>query len=156
QLLQERLLQLGKELTPVTQQSLQFSPELIIHISVPQASHSSYWLSLQSSSASEKRRAQIWLEYLLWLAYLNDDARSPKLERIVIFSNKTLKFSGLSSSKAREYLQFWFKAWETGQQQPLVLPAELLMKKNWKWAENEQGEMTIVEMQDLLNGWNDR
>ncbi|MDM1343824.1 exodeoxyribonuclease V subunit gamma [Acinetobacter pseudolwoffii] len=154
QLLQERLLQLGKELTPVTQQSLQFSPELIIHISVPQASHSSYWLSLQSSSASEKRRAQIWLEYLLWLAYLNDDARSPELERIVIFSNKTLKFSGLSSTKAREYLQFWFKAWEIGQQQPLVLPAELLMKKEWQWAENEQGKMTIVEMPELLKAWN--
>ncbi len=154
QLLQERLLQLGKELTPVTQQSLQFSPELIIHINVPQVPHSSYWLSMQSSSASEKRRAQIWLEYLLWLAYLNDDARSPELERIVIFSNKTLKFSGLSSSKAHEYLQLWLKAWEIGQQQPLVLPAELLMKKEWQWAENEQGKMTIVEMPELLKAWN--
>ncbi len=152
--MQERLLQLGKELTPVTQQSLQFSPELIIHINVPQVPHSSYWLSMQSSSASEKRRAQIWLEYLLWLAYLNDDARSPELERIVIFSNKTLKFSGLSSSKAHEYLQLWLKAWEIGQQQPLVLPAELLMKKEWQWAENEQGKMTIVEMPELLKAWN--
>ena len=148
------MLQLGKELTPVTQQSLQFSPELIIHINVPQVPHSSYWLSMQSSSASEKRRAQIWLEYLLWLAYLNDDARSPELERIVIFSNKTLKFSGLSSSKAHEYLQLWLKAWEIGQQQPLVLPAELLMKKEWQWAENEQGKMTIVEMPELLKAWN--
>ncbi|MEJ2899917.1 exodeoxyribonuclease V subunit gamma [Acinetobacter sp. NS-4] len=154
QLLQERLLQLGKELTPVTQQSLQFSPELIIHINVPQVPHSSYWLSMQSSSASEKRRAQVWLEYLLWLAYLNDDARSPELERIVIFSNKTLKFSGLSSSKARDYLQLWLKAWEMGQQQPLVLPAELLMKKEWQWVENEQGKMTIFEMPELLKAWN--
>jgi exodeoxyribonuclease V gamma subunit len=152
--LKERLLALGKELTPITQQSWHFSPELLIHINVPKVAQSSYWLSMQSSSASEKRQAQVWLEYLLWLAYLADDLHTPALERIVIFSNKTLKFSGLNSSKAREYLQFWFKAWEIGQKQPLVLPAELLMKKDWQWTENEQGQMMIVEMQELLKAWN--
>ncbi|HJF27682.1 MAG TPA: exodeoxyribonuclease V subunit gamma [Acinetobacter lwoffii] len=156
QRLQQRLLELDKELTPVTQQTWKLSSEILLNITVPQVAHSAYWLSMQSSSASEKRRAQVWLEYLLWLAFIHDDARAPALERIVIFSDKTLKFSGLSSSKAREYLQFWFKAWEIGQKQPLVLPAELLMKKNWKWAENEHGQMTIVEMQELLNGWNNR
>ncbi|WKT73036.1 exodeoxyribonuclease V subunit gamma [Acinetobacter variabilis] len=154
QSLKERLLQLNKELTPVTQQTWQYNPELLIHITLPQVPHSSYWLSMQSSSASEKRRAQVWLEYLLWLAYLNNDELSPQLERIVIFSNKTLKFSGLRSSQARHHLQAWLKAWEVGQTQPLVLPAELLMKKAWEWTENEQGQITIAEMQELLKAWN--
>ena len=53
QSLKERLLQLNKELTPVTQQTWQYNPELLIHITLPQVPHSSYWLSMQSSSASE-------------------------------------------------------------------------------------------------------
>ena len=34
------------------------------------------------------------------------------------------------------------------------MPAELLMKKEWQWTENEQGKMTIVEMPELLKAWN--
>jgi hypothetical protein len=34
----------------------------------------------------------------------------------------------LCSEQARQYLQPWFKIWRHAQQQPLVLPAALLLK----------------------------
>lgn len=154
ELLNERLIQLDKTVTAITQRTWNYQSDLVLNINVPEDDASMYWLSMQSASASERRRAQVWLEYLLWLAYLNNDESTAALERIVIFSNKTLRYTGVTSSKAREYLQHWFNAWEAGQKQPLVLPAELMLKKDWTWLEDEQGNMHIAEMPKLLEDWN--
>ncbi|ANF80899.1 exonuclease V subunit gamma [Acinetobacter sp. NCu2D-2] len=154
ELLHERLLKLEKNLTSTTQRSWHYETDLILNITVPEDLHADYWLSMQSASASERRRAQVWLEYLLWLAYINDDTRSTQLERIVIFSNKTLSYKGVTSTQARQYLAYWLNAWRYGQQHPLVLPAELLLKKDWQWVESEQGQMQIAELDKLLEEWN--
>ncbi|MFV5312697.1 exodeoxyribonuclease V subunit gamma [Acinetobacter schindleri] len=154
ELLQQRLQQLDKQITRTTQQNYRYSSDLMLQITVPQQPNASYWLSMQSASASERRRAHVWLEYLLWLAYLNDDSYTAELERIVLFSNKTVKFCKVTSSQAKEYLVHWFKAWEAGQQQPVVLPAELILKKDWQWETNEQGQMIIGDLDKLLAAWN--
>ena len=72
----------------------------------------------------------------------------------MLFSNKTVKFCKVTSSQAKEYLAHWFKAWEAGQQQPVVLPAELILKKDWQWETNEQGQMIIADLDKLLAAWN--
>jgi exodeoxyribonuclease V gamma subunit len=154
ELLNERLLQLDKSITPTTQRTWNYSAHMVIHLTLPEDTNSDYWLSMQSASASERRRAQVWLEYLFWIAYLDDDHVTAAYQRIVIFSNKTLRFSGVTSSQARQYLASWFAAWQQGQQQPLVLPAELILKKDWGWVENEHGEMQIQDMDKLMTDWN--
>lgn len=93
-LLNERLLQLNKTVTATTQRTWNYKTDLVLNITLPEDLNSSYWLSMQSASASERRRAQVWLEYLMWIAYLDDDSRSATYERIVVFSNKTLSFKG--------------------------------------------------------------
>lgn len=60
----------------------------------------------------------------------------------------------MSSAQARDYLAKWFEAWTQGQQQPLVLPAELLLKKDWGWIEAEDGQMQIQDMEKLMSDWN--
>ena len=102
--LQTRFDQLGKILTPTTQHNYRYTPNMVVQIQVPQSADAPYWLSLQAASASARRQAQVWLEYLWWLAYVNDDSSSASFERIVVFSNKTLQFSGVTSSEARDYL----------------------------------------------------
>ncbi len=91
-----------------------------------------------SIKCSGKRRAKVWLEYLLWLAYLNEGSAGTERRRIVVFSDQTVICKGISSEQARQYLQPWFKIWRYAQQQPLVLPAALLLKplekaKAYQW-----------------------
>lgn len=70
QRLQDRLLQYAPEVTPTTQQVWKVNDHLYMNIHVPKNS-AEKWVSLDASSARAKRRAKVWLEYLLWLAYLN-------------------------------------------------------------------------------------
>ena len=103
------------------------SAELHMQINTPQAGMTN-WVSMEPSSARAKRRAKVWLEYLLWLAYLNQsEETSRKLQRVVVFSDQTVICVGVCSAEARKLLDPWFKAWQYGQSQPLVLPAALIL-----------------------------
>lgn len=43
---------------------------------------------MEPSSARAKRRAKVWLEYLLWLAYLNEGSAGAEKRRIVVLAIK--------------------------------------------------------------------
>ena len=157
----ERLHQYAPSVTVTTQQSWRIAQQLHINISVPK-SNTTDWISLEASSARAKRRAKVWLEYLLWLGYLNLGTSGADYRRIVVFSDQTVICEGVSSEQARQYLQPWFKVWRYAQQQPLELPAALVLNplekaKSYQWAENETGNMQLDEKSqaDLLKNWND-
>ncbi|MGN5763403.1 exodeoxyribonuclease V subunit gamma [Acinetobacter calcoaceticus] len=118
------------------------------------------WVSLDASSARAKRFAKVWLEYLLWLTVLDHETASEK-RRIVVFSDQTVICEGLSSQQARTYLQDWLELWQHAQQQPVVLPAALMLKplekaKQHEWFELDSKQVLSEDSQkQLLKDWND-
>ena len=54
---------------------------------------------MEASSARAKRRAKVWLEYLLWLAYLNEGSAGAKRRRIVVLVIKPSSVKVLVRSK---------------------------------------------------------
>ncbi|MBJ9721753.1 exodeoxyribonuclease V subunit gamma [Acinetobacter calcoaceticus] len=158
----ERLHHYAPAVTEATQRVWRIAKQLHMNITVPK-SEIQDWVSMEPSSARAKRRAKVWLEYLLWLAYLNEGSAGAEKRRIVVFSDQTVICSGVSSEQARHYLQPWFKIWRHAQQQPLVLPAALLLKplekaKAYQWDMAAQTEKTKLDEKsyvELLKYWNE-
>lgn len=158
----ERLHHYAPAVTPTTQRIWRIAKQLHMNITVPK-SETRDWVSMEPSSARAKRRAKVWLEHLLWLAYLNEKSAGAEKRRIVIFSDQTVICSGVSSEQARQYLQPWFKIWRHAQQQPLVLPAALLLKplekaKAYQWETTNQAEKAKLDEKsytELLKYWNE-
>lgn len=158
----ERLHHYAPVVTPTTQRIWRIAKQLHMNITVPK-SETQDWVSMEPSSARAKRRAKIWLEHLLWLAYLNEGSAGAEKRRIVVFSDQTVICSGVSSEQARQYLQPWFKIWRHAQQQPLVLPAALLLKplekaKAYQWETTNQAEKAKLDEKsytELLKYWNE-
>ncbi len=140
----ERLHHYAPAVTQTTQRVWRIAKQLHMNITVPK-SETQDWVSMEASSARAKRRAKVWLEYLLWLAYLNEGSAGAERHRIVVFSDQTVICKGISSEQARQYLQPWFKIWRYAQRQPLVLPAALMLKplekaKAYQWEVSNQTE----------------
>ncbi|OTG85686.1 exonuclease V subunit gamma [Acinetobacter sp. ANC 4558] len=157
--LKQRLQQYAKEETATTRQVWRVNSHLHMNVVLPKNSVEQ-WVSIQASSARANRRAKVWLEYLLWLAYSNLGDGGRKHQRVVIFSDQTILCHKVSSNQARQWLNDWFNAWDFGQQQPLVLPAALILKciekgKVLEWQSNENGQMILQNMDDILKVWNE-
>ncbi|OUR05311.1 exonuclease V subunit gamma, partial [Acinetobacter pittii] len=158
----ERLHHYAPAVTQTTQRIWRIAKQLHMNITIPK-SETRDWVSMEPSSARAKRRAKVWLEYLLWLAYLNEGSAGAEKRRIVVFSDQTVICSGVSSEQARQYLQPWFKIWRHAQQQPLVLPAALLLKplekaKAYQWETTNQTEKAKLDEKsyaELLKYWNE-
>ncbi len=158
----ERLHHYAPAVTQTTQRIWRIAKQLHMNITVPK-SETRDWVSMEPSSARAKRRAKVWLEYLLWLAYLNEGSAGAEKRRIVVFSDQTVICSGVNSEQARQYLQPWFKIWRHAQQQPLVLPAALLLKplekaKAYQWETTNQTEKAKLDEKsyaELLKYWNE-
>lgn len=157
--LRERLLRYAPDVTPTTQHMWRVNAELHMQIQLPHMPEQD-WVSMEPSSARAKRRAKVWLEYLLWLAYIQQPAKiSQSLQRIVVFSDQTVICSGLCSEQARQLLDPWFRAWQYGQSQPLVLPAALILGaaeqgKCHQWTADESGHNVICNFESLIKDWN--
>ncbi|MFW1800519.1 exodeoxyribonuclease V subunit gamma [Acinetobacter nematophilus] len=157
--LKERLKRYAPEVTATTQRQWRIESGLVMNITLPQQQLAD-WVSLDASSARAKRRTKVWLEYLLWLSYINLEAEQSKsLQRIAIFSDVTIINTGLSSAQAKQYLLAWFKAFAYGQSEPLVLPAALLLKpaennKTLTWKVGDSGHLMIEDFSVILNEWN--
>jgi exodeoxyribonuclease V gamma subunit len=92
--LKERLQRYAADVTVTTQRQWRIDAGLVMNITVPQQA-GQHWVSLDASSGRAKRRAKVWLEYLLWLSYLNVDAEKSKtLQRIAVFSDVTIISTG--------------------------------------------------------------
>ncbi|WOE30588.1 MULTISPECIES: exodeoxyribonuclease V subunit gamma [unclassified Acinetobacter] len=157
--LQQRLQCYAATETVTTSQLWRIEAQLYMNISLPKQHHPD-WVTLSAASARANRRAKLWLEYLLWLAYLNLGQGGTDYQRIMVFSDQTIICQGVSSEQARQYLTEWLKAWRYGQSQPLVLPAALLLKCMEKdqvlsWHGDEQGRMLLDQMPEILKLWND-
>lgn len=143
--------------TQTTQVQWRMQPDLSINMTVPAAAVTD-WVSLEAASARGKRRGQVWLSYLFWLNYLNlADQQAQSLRRIVVFSDVTIICTGITTQQAKDYLAEWFKAYAYAQQQPLVLPAALLLEPAQKGKELQwQAASEHWELQDfdrLLSSW---
>ena len=159
QRLKQRLLMHAPEATPTTQQLWKMNADVYMNIRLPKNSVEK-WVSLEASSARAKRRAKVWLEYLLWLAYLNMADGGTQFSRIVVFSDRTIVCQGVSSTQARQWLDHWLAAWHYGQRQPLVLPAALLLKiaekdQQHHWQANAEQQMIIDDMQSIFKDWHE-
>ncbi|MDR7016718.1 exodeoxyribonuclease V subunit gamma [Acinetobacter sp. 3657] len=159
QRLLERLQQYAPTPTETTQRVWRISKQLQMSCISPKQMTQD-WVSLDASSARAKRLAKVWLEYLLWLTILNHDSTTEK-RRIVVFSDQTVICEGLSSQQAQQYLHAWLQLWQTAQQQPIVLPAALILKplekaKHLEWTEqNDQHHLTEDSQKQVLKDWND-
>ena len=166
--LKERLKIYATDVTQTTQRQWRIQLDLVMNITVPKQVGQD-WVSLDASSARGKRRAKVWLEYLLWLTYLAwGDDQSRVLKRIAVFSDVTIINEGLTSAEAKAHLLQWFKAYAYGQSEPLVLPAELLMAKKQKsndllvmnsnqeveWGQSEAGQSELHAIDAVLKEWN--
>ncbi|NIE97691.1 exonuclease V subunit gamma [Acinetobacter sp. Tr-809] len=160
---QQRLLERLQHYAPVptetTQRIWRVSKQLQIACVTP-TQLTQDWVSLDASSARAKRFAKVWLEYLLWLTVLNSDTATDK-RRIVVFSDQTVICEGLSSQQAKHYLDAWLQLWQDAQQQPVVLPAALVLKplekgKQYEWIELDSTQVLTEESQkQVLKDWND-
>ena len=159
QRLLERLQQYAPAPTETTQRVWRVSKQLQIACVTPKQLTQD-WVSLDASSARAKRFAKVWLEYLLWLALIKSDAATEK-RRIVVFSDQTVICEGLSSQQAQHYLNAWLQLWHDAQQQPVVLPAALVLKplekgKRYEWIELDSTQVLTEESQkQVLKDWND-
>ena len=159
QRLLERLQQYAPAPTETTQRVWRVSKQLQIACVTPKQLTQD-WVSLDASSARAKRFAKVWLEYLLWLALIKSDAATEK-RRIVVFSDQTVICKGLSSQQAQHYLNAWLQLWHDAQQQPVVLPAALVLKplekgKQYEWIELDSTQVLTEESQkQVLKDWND-
>ncbi|MEB3753529.1 exodeoxyribonuclease V subunit gamma [Acinetobacter sp. MD2(2019)] len=157
-LLWQQLQRYAARPTQLTQQNLSLLPNLSLRIDVPEEVNHTDWVSLNPASANAERRAKVWLEYLLWLVYLNQ-ADVTHHRRIVVFSDCTILYTGLSTAQAKDYLQAWSMAWEYGRQSPLVLPAALLLhplardNKDLIWVADDAGHMQLEDSAVLLKQW---
>jgi hypothetical protein len=106
-----RLQRYAPEATATTQQVWKVNEHLQINVTLAKYS-AEKWVSVEASSARAKRRAKVWLEYLLWLAYVNLGEGGQQYQRIVVFSDRTILCTGVSSNQAREWLKPWLKAWD--------------------------------------------
>lgn len=156
--LKQRLYQYTLEATVTTQRQWRIKPNWVMNIIVPKLAVTE-WVSLVASGARAKRRVKTWLEYLLWVTYLNlDDEHAKSLKRIAIFSDKTVINAGLTTTQARQHLECWLKAFDYAQKEPLVLPAALvhiLSEKDKKldWVQDENGCYSIANFSDLQKEW---
>ena len=159
QRLMERLQQYAAAPTETTQRIWRVSKHLQMSCITPKQDVQD-WVSLDASSARAKRLAKVWLEYLLWLVVSNQGEATEK-RRIVVFSNQTVICEGVSSTQAKDYLQAWLQLWQNGQQQPVVLPAALLLKplekaKSYEWIEQDTRQILDENSQkQVLKDWND-
>lgn len=153
-----RLQRYATTVTKTTQVQWRIRADLIMNLTVP-ATAVNDWVSIEAASARAKRRGQVWLSYLFWLNYLNmDDQLAQRLRRIVVFSDVTIICEGITTQQARAYLAEWFKAYAYAQQQPLVLPAALLLKsaeksKALEWQTEQDGHATLLNFDQLLKEW---
>lgn len=159
QQLRARLARYADAVTAVTQQLWNMTPTLQFQITLP-AQHTQKWVSLEASSARAKRRVQLWLEYLLWLAHENLADAGQDLARIVVFSDQTILCQGVSSNQAKAWLAAWFELWQQGQTEPVVLPAALLFQvaekgKTHEWEPDDQGKLQLKDWDSLLKTWQD-
>lgn len=159
QRLLERLQQYAAAPTETTQRVWRVSKHLQIGCVTPKQLTQD-WVSLDPSSARAKRLAKVWLEYLLWLVVLDSDS-STEQRRIVVFSDQTVICEGLNSQQAQDYLQAWLQLWYTAQQQPVVLPAALMLKplekaKRYEWTERD-AQLILAEdsQKQVFKDWND-
>jgi exodeoxyribonuclease V gamma subunit len=150
----ERLSAFAATPSATTRQVWKVQAHLHISIQVPTVMNSD-WVSLVAASAKPKRRGRVWLEYLLWLAYLDLGDGGRDLKRIAVCSNKTLICQGVSSNQAKLWLADWFEAWQQAQQRPLVLPAELVLKDEVKveWTDLSNGYMQIKDLDKVFKEW---
>lgn len=154
----ERLHTYADKPTETTQQTLCISEHVYLRITVPKQVSETQWVELQISSARAERRAKAWLHYLLWLQYLNLDEQGKDYRYIVVFSDQTITYEGVSSAQANIFLKHWWSLWQHALKTPVVLPAALLLKPSEKnkqpeWA--EENGLDEKTWQTLSKHWND-
>ena len=146
------------EPTKITQRVIAID-DIHLQVTVPQGDETS-WVSVSTSSARAQRRAHVWLEYLFWLSYRDlPDHLATEMQRIQIFSDKTIMCTGVTTKQAKDMLSQWIHAYKQAQIEPLVLPAALLMKlavdgKALEWVTDEEGHQQLNNFDKLLNEWN--
>ncbi|ESK35508.1 hypothetical protein P256_02600, partial [Acinetobacter nectaris CIP 110549] len=154
----ERLHTYADKPTETTQQTLCISEYVYLRITVPKQASETQWVVLRLSSSQPERRAQEWLNYLLWLQYLDLDEQSQDYRYIVVFSDQTMIYEGVSSAKACTLLKDWWALWQQAMVTPIVLPAQLLLslsKKNKQPEWTEEKSLDKKTWQTLSKHWND-
>lgn len=131
-----RLSNLGVQHSSIVQKIWQLG-HIQFNIYVPNTEK--VWGRLLAKGANAKHRFAIWIDYLLWLAWLDLGDAGQDYQMVCVFKDKTIVQSGVSSHQARQEIVAWLDLYFTGQNYPILLPADLLlsteMMKDEFWTE---------------------
>ena len=149
----ERLHNFGGQVTPLITKTTPLDEQLQLNIQIPSDESAMTWVSLTASSCYGARALSIWLQYLLWRVYAD---QADDLQRIALFKNMTLIFSGLSQEKAQEYLQYWGEVWTLQQNQAFALPPAIFAQvgdKQLKFEVDDNGVEYVAKFKEIEKRW---
>jgi exodeoxyribonuclease V gamma subunit len=152
----QRVYAFAPALTTLSKQHWRMDPQTQFVLTRPSDAESQIWVSLSASSCRDARALGIWLEYLLWQAW--HPTQHAGLERIALFSNLTLRITGVDQSQARQLLQRWLALWRQAQHQPVVLPPAIFAdlghgKTRPVWEIDDQGQCYCSNLSQLRQRW---
>lgn len=133
----QRLQLYGSAETPLTQRLLVLNDwQLQVHL--PQDEQCSLWLSQYPYRHNGQRQLRYWLEHLAWQihrgAHLDSQAEPQSQphsagtgERIIVLSDRTLRYAAVPVAVARQQLLKWLAVWQQASCEPWVLPPNLAL-----------------------------
>ncbi len=154
----QRLSHYGGVITALTSRRWSYSELFDLILVMPADTQAATWVSATAASCSGERPLKIWLEYLLWRAS-SDSVHD--VQRVALFSNKTLIIRGVTQQQAHHYLAVWFEIWQRAQQEVVVLPpalfAPLIFETSGKnavtWQVDAQGKLYLENFVKIEEQW---
>lgn len=163
-IIEQRMQQYGGVVTPVTERLLtipalqslhdQVAQHWQISIRVPTDQQATLWLGQSASSGRGRHRVRFWLEHLLWQVWREttiEDVEQGRGQRIVVYSNQTLRAMPLEAGEALKHLQNWLHVWQIAAQQPFVLPPSLTLDAFS--IDKKTGELKVKPFESLAEKW---
>lgn len=150
----ERMQHYATEVTTTTHYRYSFLPYVVVNLVRPKDPQTTLWIDVVASSAGASRRARVWLEYLWWLASLQLGDGGSMHQRICVCHDQTIVCAGVSSNQAYQMLEQWWLLSQQAQCRPVVLPAELILRKSKDFtAEWDDAEQAIVNLDRMCQEW---
>jgi len=166
-IIEQRMQQYGGVVTLTTERLLtlpdlpSFDDALVSHLAhwqlsirVPTDQRATMWLGQSASSGKGRHRVRFWLEHLLWQVWretTHEDVEQGRGQRIVVYSNQTVRAVPVEAGEALKHLQNWLHVWQIATQQPFALPPSLTLDAFS--IEKRTGELKVKPFDSLVEKW---
>lgn len=169
----QRLQQYGSAETPLTQRLLLLD-DWQLQVQLPQDDGCTLWLSQYPYRHNGQRQLRYWLEHLAWQIqrgtqlglhsnhqpnHQSDGRQVVPAERIIVLSDRTLRYAAVPTEIARVQLLQWLEVWQQASCEPWVLPPNLALHASGvhdgtdETSNASQSSAYIKNMDGLLKLW---